>query len=195
MWYNVVMTIMLTRCEECGIATAQGYTLCPDCADEQARGARRATEPGYKSPASLYGIDAPPPAPAPEVKAPGPKRERPSTPESRAKDCARHKVLREARIAKGMCPDCGLHPPDGGTTKCLICRTKNSRAAARAWERGKTTIQRRKEAGLCTGCGGPRDRETWLCARCREDRKAVNARRYKKEQAAGRGYQPKRKKI
>lgn len=88
------------------------------------------------------------------------KCRRPLTTE-RGKMCERclgwYRESRKKRLASGMCA-CG-EPVVPRTTKCAACRDRE-RAANRAY------LERRKSAGLCTGCGRPTGRNAVTCLGC-----------------------------
>jgi hypothetical protein len=90
---------------------------------------------------------------------------------------------RAARIAAGLCRDCGGERDGEGATKtrCTPCAEKQRVYRRAAWHGGagkreNETAKRRREArrdaGLCPGCGkelSPKEREAGVvnCARCR----------------------------
>ena len=69
-------------------------------------------------------------------------------------------VRTEARKAAGLCPRCG-EAPEPGRVHCRTCVEYQVQ-----WARDKRAMWRL--AGLCTGCGGVRDRtDRRHCADCR----------------------------
>lgn len=66
-------------------------------------------------------------------------------------------------LSRGKCPRCGgKNRVEPGRNLCVECRLGNN--AQRV-----NTRTRRREAGLCTVCGKPRDDEKYLtCSACRE---------------------------
>ena len=95
-------------------------------------------------------------------------RERRQARRARAREC---KVMKERA---GLCPRCGKNPPDDGRKQCRPCLDA---MRVNRIERGA----RRREAGVCVTCGGPREIPTFLsCYRCRK-RSRESKRRMKNE--------------
>lgn len=85
----------------------------------------------------------------------------------------------------GRCVRCGQidDRTAAGKTQCRRCVEKNRRWAAACIARRMDLYYERRGAGLCPGCGKPRDRETVMCAACREKgNAAVRASRLKKRE-------------
>ena len=78
-------------------------------------------------------------------------------------DKERIKANAEYYLSRGKCPHCGgKNNVEPGEKLCRECRSEHN-------ARRVNTRTRRREAGLCTLCGGRRDDEKYLtCSACRE---------------------------
>lgn len=114
------------------------------------------------------------------------------------------------RIARGLCPRCGKHPPVPDRSLCRNCAEKRRLAdRARAAERRRAGIKRirdpesqkaeyrrarqragdRLARGLCARCGrDPHEPGRRLCAACGERQRRRDRERYARARAAGKLY-------
>jgi hypothetical protein len=96
------------------------------------------------------------------------------------------RAWRAARKAAGVCYDCGS--PSEGFAKCESCRAKDRRGNLStirlAQRRGRDdSVYRRRDAerraaGVCLGCGRPRDSEKVRCESCLAKTRKDMSRRY-----------------
>ena len=83
-----------------------------------------------------------------------------------------YRGTRARRQAEGVCCDCGEEPPKPNRTRCERCTESHSarqreRARLRKAEAAKRCRERRREAGLCTDCGEPKQQaERIRCDAC-----------------------------
>jgi hypothetical protein len=78
------------------------------------------------------------------------------------------------------CARCGRRPRKAGCVRCVVCLAGQGLAQNRLYAR-------RRNAGLCPGCGNGRPLEgRWGCGLCME-RHRTSAREWKRRQAAGKG--------
>ena len=127
--------------------------------------------------------------------------------EGRARDRERFRRRTAARIAQGLCVNCGKAPPEPERRLCAACagkrreaervrdakrraagkpRCRNSKTE-RARERQRTA--ERVAQGLCANCGkAPPTPDRTLCRRCAGKRQAAERARYAKAKAAGKLY-------
>ena len=127
----------------------------------------------------------------------------------RARERERHRKRTADRLARGLCPRCGKHPPAPGRKVCEPCgerarhseRLRYAGAKARgarysgrnpgnrrrmARERSQKRKRERREAGLCTGCGKvPPVEGGAVCETCREARRAAERELYAERRAGG----------
>ena len=124
-------------------------------------------------------------------------------------ECERHRRRTAERLARGVCPKCGKHPPAPGRSLCESC-LERSRAAERARyerarlegaayggrdpesrrrmarERNSRRRRERSDAGLCANCGArPPVQGSTVCEACREERRAVERKLYAERRARG----------
>ncbi len=66
--------------------------------------------------------------------------------------------------AMGLCITCKSRPSRDGIVRCISCADKFN---AQQRERQRSLRSARRDAGVCTDCGGERDGETLMCAACR----------------------------
>lgn len=94
------------------------------------------------------------------------------------------------RKAAGLCTQCGA-PADGGKTMCLKHAQEHRRPtkASRLRRRLKSMAAKRKRIargpGICTKCGAPNRRGTWICVDCTETSVADDAERRAERRAVG----------
>ena len=81
---------------------------------------------------------------------------------------SRWAMLRRERLAKGLCMDCGLRPPDEGFKCCAGCREVNKQKCL-------AKQQKKADAGRCTRCGDKPTPGQRLCKICQ---KQLNARKH-----------------
>ena len=96
----------------------------------------------------------------------------------------RRKRNAEYYKAQGRCPRCGGKDAKTETTGgyCFECLEKNKELERkrseeynkRRKERKKKLYEERKESGLCTRCGKPREAGKTLCKTCAERHRAAN---------------------
>ena len=72
------------------------------------------------------------------------------------------RARREARIAKGMCPQCGVRKPKAGSKHCVECiEYERTRSLGRT--------KKSRENGTCRWCGKIKDSDkSILCVNCDE---------------------------
>ena len=128
----------------------------------------------------------------------------------RLKDRERFARRTAARIARGLCPRCGVRPPAPERSTCAPCAEKCNRASrardarlraagkprrdparAKKYERGRARRETEKRAarGSCTRCGmHPAMPGRKSCEPCLEKRRAADRARYAAGKAAGLPY-------
>ena len=174
-------------CPRCGAGPPEnGLSLCSECA-EKARAAGRARDARLRA-------------------AGKPRRDREK---ARAYERQRSRRRIAGRIARGVCTNCGAHPPESGRRLCAGCGEKRraaervryaeakrrgepyggkdpraKRRAARA--AGARRRQARIERGQCVRCGRrPPAGGGATCQPCRETRQAAERERYRSRRAGG----------
>ena len=129
--------------------------------------------------------------------------------EARAYDRERYRRRTADRLARGLCPRCGKHPPAPGRKVCEPCgerardserlryagaRARGARYGGRnpgnrrrmARERNQKRRRERREAGLCTGCGKvPPLEGSAVCEACQEARRTEERKLYAARRAKG----------
>ena len=127
----------------------------------------------------------------------------------RALDRERHRRRAAERIARGLCPRCGVRPMAPERRLCAECGEKKRRAERARYAAGKAagklyggrcveTRRRdarvrggrrqraRREAGTCTACGRqPAAEGAAVCAACGEARRVREREIYEERRAAG----------
>lgn len=81
----------------------------------------------------------------------------------------RMRAKSEERRAKGLCIQCGRHPPTDAHVRCERCHASHVTFARKA---ASAQMAERVTAGVCIGCGKPRNNETTRCDTCREEHNA-----------------------
>jgi len=129
---------------------------------------------------------------------------------ARSRDRERYRRRVAQRRAAGLCPRCGVAPPESGRSLCGPCGEKQRAAGrardarlraagkprrdpvrARAYERERARRQadRRRKAGLCLKCGtNPAEPDRRLCEACAVKRREAERIRYRQAQDAGLKY-------
>lgn len=91
-------------------------------------------------------------------------------------------ATREYRTMRGLCPGCGLQPPEKGRYYCDVCRRRNR-------QRMRDTRTVRRLNGLCVVCGEPNAGEYDTCdacrAKCRIATRKSKAKRRERDVSAG----------
>ena len=127
----------------------------------------------------------------------------------RAYERERHRRRTADRLARGLCPRCGKHPPAHGRKVCGPCGERGRATECARYARGKAAgdpyggrnpegrrrmarernrkrRRERREAGLCTGCGKVPPLEGGaVCETCREERRAQERNLYADRRAGG----------
>ena len=130
---------------------------------------------------------------------------------AKARACERERRRRQTaeRIAHGLCPKCGRHPPEPGGSLCEPCGEKRraadcnryaeGKAAAKLYggrdpeyrrrlarEQSRKRLRARREVGLCTRCGShPPVEGGTICEPCRDARREAEREHYAARRAAG----------
>ena len=129
--------------------------------------------------------------------------------DARAYDRERYRRRTADRLARGLCPRCGKHPPAPERKVCEPCgerardserlryagaRARGARYGGRnpenrrrmARERNRKRKRERREAGLCTGCGKVPPLEGGaVCETCREARREAEGKLYAERRTGG----------
>ena len=128
---------------------------------------------------------------------------------TRAYERERHRKRTAERLARGLCPRCGKHPPAAGRSVCEPCGERERAAERARYARGKAAGEpyggrkpgsrrraarernrkrrrERREAGHCTHCGErPPAQGGVVCGTCREVWRAAERELYAARRAAG----------
>lgn len=86
------------------------------------------------------------------------------------------KEMRNRRLSRGLCQNCGKRPPKKDCTWCLKCRTLQSLTM-------RDLYQSRKERGMCPYCGRKARPDYIMCSVCQKKCRDRRAREREKKES------------